>query len=75
MKPRQSPREMSPSSLRAELLDLLAMRFPEKEWPKLVSGRELADFALQNFRSPDVDSRSQRTLHLADELQRKRRRR
>jgi hypothetical protein len=62
---------MSLSSMRAELRDLLAMRFPTQQWGQRVSTRELADFALENLSKADVDSRSQRTLHLAAEAKRK----
>jgi hypothetical protein len=65
---------MSLRSMRAELLDLLGMRFPEKEWPSLVSARELADFTLEHLGKADVDPRSQRALHLAEEVKRKLRR-
>jgi hypothetical protein len=62
---------MSRSSIRSELRDHLTMRFPEKKWRKLASLRELADFTLQNLDHTDVDARSQRTLHLADEAKRR----
>jgi hypothetical protein len=46
------PRDMSVASMRVELLELLAVLFPEKRWRKRVAARRIADYTIKNL--PDA---------------------
>ena len=60
---------LSISTLRAELLELLAFLLPEKRWPNLVSARELADFTSQAFVDHSTADKEQEALLLAHLIQ------
>jgi hypothetical protein len=69
----QPPAEMSVSSMRSELLELLGWLVPEKHWRKRVAAREVAQFTVEKFpysaihRLPHGEiSKAFRACHLAD---------
>jgi hypothetical protein len=73
--------EKSTQTLRAELLDQLALLFPERTWPSRVLAGVVADFAVANLSQSAVRRLSAadrvtalRALHLAETIIRRARR-
>jgi hypothetical protein len=57
---------MSTHAIKTELLRVLAEISPNRRWPKRVTVRFLADFALDTLDRSSPDPRVQRALELAD---------
>jgi hypothetical protein len=56
---------MSTHAIKTELMQLLIEIVPDQKWPKRVTVRALADFALDRLDGSSADPRVERALELA----------